>query len=320
MGRGNLRKNRPLSAFLIFLVLWGGLASQWALAAPSQPTKPSPLKPKTFLTEADGSSLLDRLGQLKTGLEIELAEVKDRMVVSSLALKYASQAWALAAGALAPEGSSWVAAERLAWLEEKWAANPQSWPQRQTASLRLYFESLMAITLAYAEKKEDLWAFEEATSLIQESAKNIATHKLEFEREAESRVIWSNRLAASAPILARLNAQDQAEKLNAVLSELAQKALTIANRRDVHYQGRMELLFLNNAQGLAKTHFLLAKTSGSPLIAEAQTLENAWLQETKDASPLADQIALTWLTTAQLSFPLAYWLAGPNQGPLSPTP
>ncbi|MDR1578595.1 MAG: hypothetical protein LBT86_10305 [Deltaproteobacteria bacterium] len=260
--------------------------------------------------------LLTRLGELKAELEGELAGAKEQIIVSALALKYASQAWALAAESLVPEDASWVAEDRLDWLTEKWAEQSASWPNRQTACLRLFFESLTALTLLYAQARKDQWAYGEVAALIKLSSWRQPSHGLKFAREAESLVIWSNRLAAITPILAHLKAPDSSEALNKISRQLTNKASAIANRRDVHYQGRMELLLLNNAQGLTKTYFLLANSSGSPLVKEAQALEKAWLEETKSTSPLADQIALTWLTTAQLSFPLSFWLAGLPKRPI----
>jgi hypothetical protein len=171
---------------------------------------------------------------------------------------------------------------------------------------------LVSLCLSHAQRAQANWAYAEIGSLIGESAQRYQFHSEKNAQEAEARVVWSNRLIAIAPLLIRLQAQGQLQATEELLSHLVEKAKEIAERRDVHYQGRMELLFLHNAKGLAMTHFLLAKAAPSPLTEEAQGLEEAWREQLLAAdNSLADQISLTWLTTAQLSFPLAFWQAGP---------
>jgi hypothetical protein len=247
-----------------------------------------------------------RLGQLKAELENEIAAAKAQKIVSALALKYASQAWALAAQARALEDSPWSAEERLESLNQKWADKSASWMAKETAGLRLYFESLAALCLSHAQDDRASWAFADIDSIIKESSRSAPFAA----REAEARLYWSNRLTVLAPVMIRLKAREQSQFQGEIQKSLVDKARAIAERRDIHYQGRMELLYFNNAQALARMNFLLAKSPASPLAGEAQSLEAAWEEQIKAANAsLADQIALTWLTSAQLSFPLAFWFA-----------
>jgi hypothetical protein len=196
-------------------------------------------------------------------------------------------------------------------LNSKWSDDSVSWTTRQTSAIKLYFESLAALCLAEAKDKGEDWAFDAIDALLRESLKGVFSHDREKDREAEARAVWSSRLAALAPILVRLRAKDNDAALSEIVTRLVEKAKKASDRKDVHYQARMELLYFNNAQAVARTHFLLASSPSSPLASEAKSLEAAWDEHLKAANnSLADQISLTWLTTAQLSFPLAFWLAG----------
>jgi hypothetical protein len=260
----------------------------------------------------EGPTLEVSLAQLKTELEVELAGAREQKTVAALAVKFASVAWAKSAQTHFSADSPWRVEASLAALNREWADKNRSWTSRETASLKLYFEALTAICLALAqENKEAAWAFVELESLIKESQKSPSAKDNKIDQEAEARVTWSSRLAALTPILVRLKARDQTAALNEILDQLVQQAKSLAQRRDIHSQGRIELLCLNNAIAIAKSHFLLARSPASPLAQDAETLEAAWAEQIKGANnSVADQIALTWVTTAQLTFPLAYWLAG----------
>ncbi|MDR2422934.1 MAG: hypothetical protein LBE01_06095, partial [Deltaproteobacteria bacterium] len=158
MGRGHLRStDRPqpalgeaplrLSRGLILVALLALLAAGlWGRG-------PSPLEAQGLQEDqrakgqgpAPGQPTLEaRLGRLKAELEGELAGVKEQQMVTALALKYASQAWALAAEAQALENSPWSAAERIEWLSQAWRDKAAPRSSRETAALKLYFESLVS--------------------------------------------------------------------------------------------------------------------------------------------------------------------------------
>ncbi|MDR1085909.1 MAG: hypothetical protein LBP22_13910 [Deltaproteobacteria bacterium] len=257
-------------------------------------------------------SLEERLGQLKTDFEARVAGISDQKTVAALAMRYASEAWTLASEAHSPEDTPWVAQERRDWLNRLWADQNIPWSDKEVSALRLYFEALSSVCAAHlSEKPDQSWAYQELASVIRKSSEVKLIHENKFSRENEDKVFWSNRLAAVMSVLVRLKNTDKAS-LDDITDQLAQKAIQIANRRDVHYQGRMELLFLNNSQGLARMHFLLAKSDSSPIISEANNLEQAWREHLAQAdNPINNQVSLTWLTTAQLTFPLAFWLGGP---------
>jgi hypothetical protein len=72
----------------------------------------------------------------------------------------------------------------------------------------------------------------------------------------------------------------------------------------------MDLLHLNNAQGLASMLFLMAGDPESPVIGQAEALERAWRQHLADGGARPpDLMAVTWVANAQMTFPLAWWLA-----------
>jgi hypothetical protein len=263
---------------------------------------------------AQGQSPLETsLGQLKGEMEKSLEGARDQKMVSAVALRYASQAWALAAESQAHQAAPWSAEERLAQLGRIWENKGASWANRETVALRLFYEAIVALAVTQAAREPQTdWVLREVAGLIQLNSQIQKPQGHPVAREAEARLAWSNRLAAALPIVIRLKSQGSGEELTRLLDQLTSKAALIADRRDVHYQGRLELLFLNNAQATAKMSFLLAKSPGSPLIAEAEALEAAWLTQLQAPKiPVADQISLTWLSAAQLAFPLAFWLAGP---------
>jgi hypothetical protein len=252
-----------------------------------------------------------RLESLKTEMEAELERVRDQKNVSALALKYAASAWALAAEARAKPNAPFSATAKLSELTQIWANRTATWTSRETLGLKLYFDSLVALALGLAaEDKNSDWVYKELNSLIIATRAEPKTLP-PANHEPDSRVVWSNRLAALTPILVRLKCPEKGEALIEFQNGLVNRARAIAERRDVHYQGRMELLFLNNAKAITDLNFLLAQSPLSPFMTEALTLEEEWAKERKEATnSLADQISLSWLTTAQLSIPLAFWLAG----------
>ncbi|MDR1870320.1 MAG: hypothetical protein LBS60_00070 [Deltaproteobacteria bacterium] len=252
-----------------------------------------------------------RLESLKAAMEKDLERAKDQKNVSALALKYAANAWALAAEAQAQVTAPFSAAAKLKELNQRWANQGATWSSRETLGLQLYFDSLVALALGLAaEDKSGDWVYQELSSLIK-ATRSPRTPLPPANHDPDSRVVWSNRLVAVAPIVVRLKCPDKSEALLALQANLVQRAKAIAERRDVHYQGRMELLFLNNAKTITDLNFLLAQSPLSPFATEAWTLEAEWAKERQTATnSLADQISLSWLTTAQLSIPLAFWLAG----------
>jgi hypothetical protein len=304
MGRRNLTEpssGRKAGISLLFPAL--ALAAVFFLAASSLPAAAEP----------NLTSLESRLGQLKAELEGEAAAATDQKIVTAQAIRFGALAWSAAAEALSPEAAPWEAEERRRWLEEKWADPKVPWPDREVLALRLYFEALTTVAAGFVAVREDQkWAFEELLGIIRLDPDPGRSHDVKFNREGEAKVFWSNRLTAVMSILVRLRTKEDDPALAGITEGLSRKAAQIAGRRDVHYQGRMELLFLNNAQGLARMNFLLAQLPQSPIIGEARSLEETWQEHTAPAEvPVSDQISLTWLTAAQLSFPLAYWLGSP---------
>jgi hypothetical protein len=73
---------------------------------------------------------------------------------------------------------------------------------------------------------------------------------------------------------------------------------------------RMDLLYMNNVQSLTSMNFLLTTLPESPIFLDAQSLEDYWENNLKDPDfKVADKISLALVTNAQLTFPLAHWLA-----------
>jgi hypothetical protein len=251
-----------------------------------------------------------RLNELKTTLEAQLVGLRDQRQIAALALRDSAKAWFISAHCLRNNFSPMELEERLASLERQWLKNKNSWDNLERLSLQFYFESLVNLSVSLAYHADDRRGFEEMTWLLTRAEPGYGRAKTASAKTAEAKVRWSNRISAIAASLVKVKAVEQNQALEDLVADMVNRAAVVANRDDIHYLGRMNLLYLNNAQGLTSILFLLAKSEGSPFIEQAGDMEKAWREhmDQKD-SQVADLVSLTWVTNAQITFPLAFWLA-----------
>ncbi|MDR1658461.1 MAG: hypothetical protein LBT47_13110 [Deltaproteobacteria bacterium] len=251
------------------------------------------------------------IDRIKEGFEEQLKQADSQSQISALAIRAAAMAWATSAAAVAG-GDSPFPNGRLEFFQDQWDKAGDSWPSREILALKMYFEAVgrLAILIACHEPINKA-VMEELSSLLSEANyTSFGRLKTKPTQLAEDRVFWSNRLSTMATIVIKLQNPDQMLELENQIVDLINRSEVISRREDIHYQARMELLYLNNAQGLASMLFLMAKSDDSPIIEQAQAMETAWQKhiETGD-SQVATQNTLAWVTNTQLSFPLAWWLA-----------
>jgi hypothetical protein len=190
-----------------------------------------------------------------------------------------------------------------------WTDDRTGWDHREIRAMRLCDEvwSRMAAIMAARDGSPALAQELEGVMTRHEVA--AARARTEPARRAEARVFWSNRLAVTLPFLVEGLVPGQSGALDDIAEDLINNAEVVAERRDVHYQARMDLLYNNNVRGLAGMMFLALSQKGSPYLEDAAALRQAW--DDSMARPdfkVSDKITHSLLTAAQLSFPMAHWL------------
>jgi hypothetical protein len=159
-----------------------------------------------------------------------------------------------------------------------------------------------------AEKQNNQNVLNEFVKVIGISATGKAKSKPA--KIAEARVYWSNRIVVLTSLLVKLAAPDNIKELDDIIDDLLNRAEVIASRRDVHYQARMDLLYLNNTQSLSSMLFLLATDRRSPIKQEAVDMEDSWEDRIDDPDfQVSEKTSLSLVSNTQLTFPLLYWLS-----------
>jgi hypothetical protein len=257
-------------------------------------------------------ALRERLDVIKMEFEGNLAGVGDPEEIAALSIRAAAMAWMEAAAVPDPDRLPFPQS-RLEVLQGRWGQAEGSWPIRERAAMKACFEALgyLAANLVLSARKRDQQALEELASLLAKAAYHSPNReRTPAARLAMDRVFWSNRLNGAVAVLIRIQAPDRRAELDDIITDLVDRSEVICRRNDIHYLGRMDLLYLSNAQSLARMLFLLAGAEGSPMAEEAAALEIAWNGHAgDDANQVADAMSVTWVAAAQISFPLALWLA-----------
>jgi hypothetical protein len=264
--------------------------------------------------EVDQSAALEsRLNQAKQNFENQLQGISDQKQISALALRAAAEAFLEAAALTDKTNELFDPVDSLAVFEAEWEQAKSSWAAREGRALRFYFEALSRLTARLAVRASSKESFEKLEDLFkaaragQKRPRPMTVPAL----EAEAKVFWSNRLCALASILGSLETTpDQKAQIADLVEDLINRSEVVASRTDIHYQAKMELLYLNNAQSLSRILFLVSGEKNSPIAQTAQQMERAWLDHLDQTDlQVSDRVTLTWVANAQLAFPLAWWLA-----------
>jgi hypothetical protein len=254
-----------------------------------------------------------QIDAIKHEFENQIQGVADQKQIAALALRAAGQAWMAAAAAADRNRELFDPDESLDLFGTRWDEAGNSWADRESRALRLYFEAASRLTARLALQAGDKKTADDLALLFYAARSGLRRPQPMTVQamEAEAKVFWSNRLTALASIMGGLGARpSQRGELDDLVEDLLNRAEVVARRTDIHYQAKMELLYLNNAQSLTLILFLMAKADGSPIADQARDMEEAWLKHTgPDGGQVADRIGLTWVANTQLAFPLAWWLA-----------
>jgi hypothetical protein len=255
------------------------------------------------------------------GLEVRLAALKDDFESSVLGEKEAPQSvrqansWktmsltlAAAVSALEPERYGDRFELKQTEVEKIWKDKNLTWDHKAIYAMRFCDESLTRLTVILADRRQNNEVLTEFQSLMTlhgvDSTKAIA----EPAQLAETKVFWSNRLVALFPLVIKTVAVSSASELDDIVEDLLNRAEIIASRRDIHYQARMELLYLNNVQSLANMFFLLATLPESSIREAAADIKNEWELSMRDQDLMvALKVSLSLIAATQMSFNLSLW-------------
>ncbi|MDR2198075.1 MAG: hypothetical protein LBR53_01185 [Deltaproteobacteria bacterium] len=252
-------------------------------------------------------NLEQNLSLLKADFEKTLAPLKDPKIIQSLSLKKTDLALFMAVSILDPERYSGYYAEKEAILEKIWADKKMSWDVKEIYGLILYAESLSRLVVIISGKQNNQNVLKAFSALTAAAATGKAKSKPA--KIAEARVYWSNRIVILNSLLLKLLIPESAQDLEDIMDDLLNKAEIIASRRDVHYQGRLDLLYLNNVEYLTRMQFLLAAGDRSPVTGDAEQMKGSWEKKISDPDlQVSEKTSVSLVTTAQLSFPLLYWI------------
>jgi len=252
--------------------------------------------------------LEEQLNLLKSNFETKIDGIKDQSEISALAIKAATEAWILATMQMGTQEVGWNYNDRLKWLDEQWSNSKTTWQEKEICSLKIYHEALAKIASNMVTKTNNTTALLSLDALSSLQGDFSGNSKTATTREAEIKVFLTNRLVVLLSLIIRMESKTNNEQLDDIMEDMLNRADIISYRKDIHYQARMDLLYLNNAQSMTSMNFLLARLI-KPMLKEAETVESAWLSHiNEEDNQVSDQISLTWVANAQLSFPMAYWL------------
>ncbi|MDR1546865.1 MAG: hypothetical protein LBU12_09210 [Deltaproteobacteria bacterium] len=297
------------SALVWATLVWGVLLGGALPGGAARPAAAADLGPEARET------LEWRLDVLKDQFEADLEEIDDARQIAALAVRSAAKAW-LTASAATDDPDEFDLDGRLAQIDRLWDEARSSWTTRETQALKLYYEAAARLTVKLAAQLGDRSALEAVGQLLTAPYAGPGRAKTALAMEAEAKVLWSNRLCAAASALLKLAGDGRAAEIDDLVEDMINRAEVIAQRKDVHYQARMDLLHLNNVQSLTAMMFLMADLGPASSSSEVAELKAAWLRHVGEAgSQVADLISLTWVANAQIAFPLAYRLAVDLQSP-----
>ncbi|MDR1039845.1 MAG: hypothetical protein LBR80_06675 [Deltaproteobacteria bacterium] len=267
-----------------------------------------------FIARAQLADALERsLDLVKSDFEQEATGSRDPRVIQAASWKAVGLAFLEALAAVDTDRWGEFRDRNTEELDAMWADPKSGWDQREIRAMRLcddVWSRLAAVTVARNGDSDSLRELEGVMTRHEVAAARART---EPAKRAEARVFWSNRMAVVFPFLAAGVVPDSAGALGDMAEDLVNYAEIVADRRDVHYQARMELLYNNNVRSLAGMMFLALTQPGSPYLGDATALRQSWDDSMANPSyKVSDKITHSLLAAAQLSFPLAHWIGSAN--------
>jgi hypothetical protein len=252
---------------------------------------------------------------VKADFEREAAGARDPRAMRAASWKAVGLSFLESLAAMDPSRFGEFRDRNTEEMEAAWADAKAGWDQREIRAMRLCDDVWSRTAALLAARDGSRALAEELEGVIARHEVAAARARTEPARHAEARVFWSNRLAVTLPFLVQALAPGQEGALEDIAQDLINNAEVVAERRDVHYQVRMDLLYNNNVRGLAGMMFLALTQKGSPYLDDATALRQSWDDSmARSDFKVSDKTAHSLLTAAQLSFPMAHWLAYPDSG------
>ncbi|MDR2460346.1 MAG: hypothetical protein LBE38_06140 [Deltaproteobacteria bacterium] len=266
--------------------------------------------------ESSDLELLDsRLSFLKEDFETSLADTSDQELVQAMAWKAISLSFLASVSSFEPERYDGYFEMMLESFEVP-KTNGKKTPSVDHLiinSMRLCDEALARLIVILAGRNKNTKVLAEFEAIMAHHGVDAGKARTQPAQLAEMKVFWSNRLVALYPLVIKILAPEKEEELQDVTEDLLNRAEIIASRRDIHYQARMDLLYLNNVQTLTTMFFLLSTQQGSSIRDVASIMEDNWELSSKDQNLIvADKISLALVASAELSFPLSFSYVAKN--------
>lgn len=240
--------------------------------------------------------------QLKKRFEAEVRKTRDQKRLMVLSLEAAAEAWGLAADHLAGRQRP----------PRKSAPSPKDLERREAAALGRYYDSMLLLARRLTAKNNQLPLAAEVEAIAAKTDEQLGTLAPKPESEVERDTALAGALASLMAVTVKsVGGGAMEQPIQIIVKEMVARANGTTDRPDLHYRGKMSLLYANNVQGLTDLTFLLGHNAGPPLSDELARVHNDWSRHLAEAS-LPAALSLTWTAQCQAVLPLAFWLATHN--------
>ena len=266
------------------------------------------LTAQPLLAAGPDDTLRTQYRRLKTNFENLVQQDENQTAITCLAVETAAMSWGLAMADFqikTSRGNGW--AEKVKEFENSWAVS-EEWESRHLRALEFYHEAFETLVLAWVADRQQTWLQNELNSIQFETASQLADLDDRPDNGPEKRVILSGALASLMGVAVKsIGGATTTESVRLIMEDTVAKARAVGFRTDLHFRGRMSLLYAANLQSLTSLTFLLGRDTGPPLNRELAVIHSGLNQHGPDGG-LPRAICLTWTAQAQASVPLAYWL------------
>lgn len=247
--------------------------------------------------------------RMKTHFESLAQQSANPTVITCLAVETTAVSWGLALADFhrkTGRGNEW--SKKVTEFEKSWTS-AKDWEKRHLQALEFYHKAFETLITDWLDDRQQPWLHEELASIKSETYSQLAALEGRSDDGPEKKVILSGALTSLMGLAVRsIGGGPTGESVRLIMKDTVVKARTIGFRTDLHFRGRMSLLYAANIQSLASLMFLLGRDAGPPLNRELAVI-HANLNKYGPDGGLPRAMCLTWTAQAQASLPLAYWLA-----------
>ena len=248
---------------------------------------------------------------LKSDFEAQVPQLAGRHdELAALGAATAAKAWAMAALHLAEDQPNHERWERKIELFDLNSPGSKEFEKRQLEAVWLFYDAFYEVNLSLA-RKGALRSFEAELRRVRSQAfEKLNAVKEKPGASLEKKNIISEAVISMTTISTRvMGGAPMRRPTSEIMGRLKIRQGEIDRRDDVHYRGRMRLLYLAQLRELTSMTFLLGLSAGPPL-SEQMAAIHAELN--RHGPALASETyseGLIWTAQAQASIPLAYWMA-----------